>query len=94
MLFSPLLKTLAVEQEEDAASMLAVGRDTLIARIDRRLRFLAADAGATLRGRWPGYREVLLMLREKLGIRCSPTLLTNELEAEVRACYKCLEVAP
>lgn len=80
-LFGPLLKTLVVESDEPAEAL--GGREALISAIDRRLRFLAADSRATLRGRWPAYREVLLMLRDKLGIRCPTTLLTSELEAEV-----------
>jgi uncharacterized protein YaaW (UPF0174 family) len=80
-LFGPLLKTLVVESDEPAEAL--GGREALISAIDRRLRFLAADSRATLRGRWPAYREVLLMLRDKLGIRCPATLLTSELEAEV-----------
>ena len=142
-LFGPLLKSLVVEEGGESADGLA-GRDAVVRGIDRRLRFLAADSKATLKGRWPAYREVsgnkglapeacqrrsaacrcvrrgvasarfyvrstswssrptahaplltphcsrpttrsqvLLMLRDKLGIRCSPTLLTSELEAEV-----------
>ncbi|KAI7835338.1 hypothetical protein COHA_010762, partial [Chlorella ohadii] len=80
-LFGPLLKTLVVESDEPAEAV--GGREALISAIDRRLRFLAADSRATLRGRWPAYREVLLMLGDKLGIRCPATLLTSELEAEV-----------
>lgn len=84
-LFSPLLKSLMVMAESEGGGEGAApsGRDALIPTIDRRLRFLAADSASTLRGRWPAYRQVLLMIRDKLGIACSPTLLTNELEAEV-----------
>ena len=55
-LFGPLLKTLVVESDEPAEAL--GGREALISAIDRRLRFLAADSRATLRGRWPAYREV------------------------------------
>ncbi|KAL4458066.1 hypothetical protein ABPG75_012931 [Micractinium tetrahymenae] len=81
-LFSPLVKSLVAEREE-GLSAAESGREALILAIDRRLRFLAADSRDTLRGRWPPYRQVLLMVRDKLGIRCSTSLLTNELEAEV-----------
>lgn len=81
-LFSPLVKSLVAEREEELSAALS-GREALILAIDRRLRFLAADSRDTLRGRWPPYRQVLLMVRDKLGIRCSSSLLTNELEAEV-----------
>ena len=54
-LFSPLLKSLVREREHVPAA-LGGGRDELIACIEGRLRFLAADPGATVRGRWPSYR--------------------------------------
>jgi hypothetical protein len=86
-LFSPVLKSLAVLAEEGGVAAggghSPSSRDALITAIDRRLRFLAADSASTLRGRFPAYRQVLLMLRDRLGITCPPTLLTNELEAEV-----------
>lgn len=69
-LFSPLVKSLVAEREEELSAALS-GREALILAIDRRLRFLAADSRDTLRGRWPPYRQVLLMVRDKLGIRCS-----------------------
>lgn len=80
-LFSPVVKSIMAEREDLSAS--ASGREVLILAIDRRLRFLAADSRGTLRGVWPGYRQVLLMVRDKLGLRCSSSLLTNELEAEI-----------
>jgi hypothetical protein len=80
-LFSPLLKSLVAERDGVAAAVS--GREALIQRIDHRLRWLAADAGATLKGQWPAYRSVLLSICDKLGVRCSRSLLTNELEAEV-----------
>lgn len=82
-LFSPVLKSLDLERGGEEATVGRHGRAFLISAIDRRLRYLAADSGSTLRGRWPAYRQVLLMIRDKLGIRCPSTLLTNELEAEV-----------
>lgn len=69
-LFSPLVKSLVAEREEGLSAAQS-GREALILAIDRRLRFLAADSRDTLRGRWPPYRQVLLMVRDKLGIRCS-----------------------
>lgn len=69
-LFSPLVKSLVAEREEGLTAAES-GREALILAIDRRLRFLAADSRSTLRGRWPAYRQVLLMIRDKLGIRCS-----------------------
>ena len=70
-LFGPLLKTLVVENEEPAEAL--GGREALISAIDRRLRFLAADSRATLRGRWPAYREVRWYLY--CGV-CSSALLS------------------
>ncbi|KAI3435524.1 hypothetical protein D9Q98_001590 [Chlorella vulgaris] len=80
--FSPLLKSMTLLMEQGGEAHLG-GRDALIMAIDRKLRFLAADPGSTLRGRWPAYRQVLLMIRDKLSIACPSTLRTHELEAEV-----------
>lgn len=38
---------------------------------------LQADSAATLRGQYPSYRELLLRICQKLGIRCPSTLLTE-----------------
>ncbi|XP_075107989.1 uncharacterized protein LOC107817604 isoform X1 [Nicotiana tabacum] len=51
--------------------------------LESRFLYLAADARSTLRGRRPSYREVLLGVREKLSIRCSAKLSTEDLEAEI-----------
>ena len=52
-------------------------------RIDGRFRFLAADAGDAVAGRWPTYREALLRLRDRLGVPCPGGLATADLEAEI-----------
>lgn len=57
--FSPLLKSMTLLMEQGGEAHLG-GRDALIMAIDRKLRFLAADPGSTLRGRWPAYRQVCL----------------------------------
>ena len=79
-LTSPLVKSLAATADPPAS------RAALVARIDSRFRFLAADAGATLVGRRPSYRETLLRLRDRLGLTSTPsTLATADLEADILA---------
>jgi uncharacterized protein YaaW (UPF0174 family) len=76
--FSPLAKSLATSDAPQPTT-----RAAFIRRIERRFRFLAADAGGTLRGRWPSYREALLGIRERLEVGCSPALATSDIEAEI-----------
>eukprot|EP00208_Stichococcus_sp_RCC1054_P004108 CAMPEP_0206134656 /NCGR_PEP_ID=MMETSP1473-20131121/134_1 /ASSEMBLY_ACC=CAM_ASM_001109 /TAXON_ID=1461547 /ORGANISM="Stichococcus sp, Strain RCC1054" /LENGTH=373 /DNA_ID=CAMNT_0053526275 /DNA_START=271 /DNA_END=1393 /DNA_ORIENTATION=- len=78
---SPVVKSLVTESEPAAGHLR--GRDSLMRSIDQRFRFLAADAGATLRGRWPSYREALLSVRDRLKVDCPSTLPTAELETEI-----------
>lgn len=80
-LLSPLGKSLYQDRPEGIDESRS--RDGLIRRIERRFRFLAADAGATLQGRWPSYRETLLAIHSRLGVPCSPSLATHDLEAEI-----------
>jgi hypothetical protein len=49
------------------------------AQIESRFRFLAADSGATVRGKRPSYREALLQIRDRSvaapgrgGVSCTP----------------------
>jgi len=77
---SPLGKSL---QTAEPALLHYQGRDVLAGHIERRFRFLAADAPSTLRGRWPSYRETLLSIREKLDVPCPSRLSTNDLESEI-----------
>ena len=44
---------------------------------------LQADSGSTLRGRLPSYRQILLLITERLQIKCPSTLLT-----QVRSCLE------
>jgi hypothetical protein len=59
------------------------GRDALMDRLESRFLFLAADAKATLSGRRPTYRDVLLQVRKKLQVPCSITFSTEDMEAEI-----------
>ena len=79
-LLSPLGKSL---QAAEPAALHFRGRDSLVRLIEQRFRFLAADAGATLRGTWPTYREALLGVRRRLAVPCPPSLATADLEAEI-----------
>ncbi|XP_019238201.1 PREDICTED: uncharacterized protein LOC109218305 isoform X3 [Nicotiana attenuata] len=83
--FSPLLKSVAKRDEID---YIMIGedleeREEFLSMLESRFLYLAADARSTLRGRRPSYREVLLGVREKLSIRCSAKLSTEDLEAEI-----------
>lgn len=83
--FSPLLKSISKRSRVD---YFMIGedleeRDKFIEILESRFLFLAADARSTLRGRRPSYRNVLLGVREKLNVRCSRNLLTEDLEAEI-----------
>ncbi|KAJ7523244.1 hypothetical protein O6H91_18G043200 [Diphasiastrum complanatum] len=59
------------------------GRDALLKRLESRFLYLAADAKATLSGRRPMYRDVLLLVRKKLNVPCSQNLATEDMEAEI-----------
>lgn len=83
--FSPLLKSVTNRADVD---YLMIGedleeRDDLIALLESRFLFLAADARSTLRGWRPSYRNVLLGVRKKLDIPCSSKLSTEDLEIEI-----------
>lgn len=67
------------------ASVARDGRAQVMHRVEARLRFLAADARRTLRGEHPSYRELLLDLRDALGVDCPRHLSTPDLEAELLA---------
>ncbi|KAI8464180.1 MAG: hypothetical protein J3K34DRAFT_474538 [Monoraphidium minutum] len=79
--FSPVVKTL-VAQDEPAA-LQARGRASVMHKIESRFRFLSANSTSTLRGKWPSYREALLLVRDRLGVECSGNLSTEDLEAEL-----------
>lgn len=83
--FSPLLKSIANKRDVDYVMVKEdiEGRDDFIAHLESRFLFLAADAGSTLRGWRPSYRNVLLAVRRKLGIPCSSKLSTEDLEGEI-----------
>lgn len=78
---SPIVKSIVTENEPAAGRLR--GRSSLMRVIDQRFRFLAADAGAMIRGRRPSYRESLLSVRDRLSVDCPSTLRTSELEAEI-----------
>lgn len=78
---SPVVKSIVTENEPAAGHLR--GRSSLMRVIDQRFRFLAADAGAMMRGRRPSYRESLLSVRDRLSVDCPSTLATPELEAEI-----------
>lgn len=77
---SPILKSLMADNEP---AVPLRGRAALMHRIEARFRFLAATAGALLKGRRPSYRESLLQVRDRLSIKCPSGLTTPELEAEI-----------
>ncbi|BBN14755.1 hypothetical protein MPTK1_6g14240 [Marchantia polymorpha subsp. ruderalis] len=87
-LLSPLLKSLARadgSSNYDHGEHLTEqeGRDALLGRLESRFLFLAADAKATLSGRRPTYRNVLLQVRKKLSVPCSAELSTEDMESEI-----------
>ncbi|KAK9803232.1 hypothetical protein WJX73_007926 [Symbiochloris irregularis] len=77
---SPVLKSVLGDSEPAAPIR---GRAALMHRVEARFRFLAATAGAMLKGHRPSYRESLLQVRERLSIKCPSGLRTAELEAEI-----------
>ncbi|KIY99117.1 hypothetical protein MNEG_8844 [Monoraphidium neglectum] len=79
--FSPVVKTL-VAQDEPAA-LQQRGRASVMHKIESRFRFLSANSASTLRGKWPSYREALLLVRDRLGVQCSGNLSTEDLETEL-----------
>ncbi|KAH8942398.1 hypothetical protein BDL97_14G096800 [Sphagnum fallax] len=89
-LLSPLLKSVAPGDGSNRGSIEEAmneqqhgGRDALMDRLESRFLFLAADAKATLSGRRPTYRDVLLQVRKKLQVPCSITFSTEDMEAEI-----------
>ncbi|MCO5555647.1 hypothetical protein L7F22_009192 [Adiantum nelumboides] len=58
-------------------------REALVDRLESRFLYLGADAKETLRGWRPTYRDILLGVRAKLNVHCSPKLSTEDLEAEI-----------
>lgn len=83
--FSPLLKSITTRADVDHAVIQEdlEEREDFIAALETRFLFLAADARSTLRGWRPSYRNVLLSVRQKLNIRCSSKLSTEDLEVEI-----------
>ncbi|PUZ70935.1 hypothetical protein GQ55_2G274900 [Panicum hallii var. hallii] len=83
--FSPLLKSIARRPNSDSAVVLddIAERDLFISKLESRFLYLAADARSIIRGWRPSYRDVLLGVRKKLGVRCSSKLSTADLEAEI-----------
>ncbi len=79
-MLSPLGKSI---QTPSVPSVQYSGRDALIRKIENRFRFLAADAGSTLRGTWPSYRQILLAIHSHLNVPCPSDLSTHDLEAEI-----------
>lgn len=77
---SPLGKSI---QTPSVPSVQYSGREALIRKIEHRFRFLAADAGSTLRGTWPSYRQTLLAIHSHLNVPCPSDLATHDLEAEI-----------
>jgi len=77
---SPVGKSI---QTPSVPSVQYSGRESLIRKIEHRFRFLAADAGSTLRGTWPSYRQTLLAIHSHLGVPCPSELATHDLEAEL-----------
>ncbi|KAG0583487.1 hypothetical protein KC19_3G140200 [Ceratodon purpureus] len=87
---SPLLKSVAPGDGSNRGTIAEAmheqqygGRDALMERLESRFMFLAADAKATLSGRRPTYRDVLLRVRSKLNVPCSIKLSTEDMEAEI-----------
>lgn len=80
--FSPLLKSMA-GADEAAARLHHVGREGFIRLLEERFRFLAADSALLVRGIRPQYRDTLLAVRRRLGVKCPATLVTADLEAEI-----------
>ncbi|VFQ63165.1 unnamed protein product [Cuscuta campestris] len=83
--WSPLLKSITNREYMDF-SMIEEDleeREEFMSMLESRFLYLAADAQSTLRGRRPSYRDVLLNVRKKLGIRCSTKISVEYLEAEI-----------
>lgn len=81
---SPVIKSVDRSIEDlPKNSNLAEDRALRLRRLERRFRYLAADALGTLQGKWPSYRECLLNMRTHLGVACSSRLATHDLEAEI-----------
>lgn len=76
---SPIIKSWVLSSVEEEPS----SREGLERAIEARFRFLAADALQTLRGRLPTYRQTLLLIRRRLGLECSRSLTTADLESEI-----------
>ena len=82
-ILSPLLKTFIATDGSTTTTTTSGRKQYLIESIDRRFRFLAADAEETLRGKWPSYRQALLVIHSRLAVPCPPTLSTQDLESEI-----------
>ncbi|XP_042467211.1 uncharacterized protein LOC122050371 [Zingiber officinale] len=83
--FSPLLKSITRKQEFSftMADEYIEEREDFIEHLESRFLYLAADARSTLRGWRPSYKNILLNVKRKLGVRCSSKLSTEDLEVEI-----------
>ncbi|GJP31338.1 hypothetical protein CLOM_g11981 [Closterium sp. NIES-68] len=92
-LFSPVFKSITAGDGSASAAQLfsaafgesseGLERADLIQRLEARFFFLSADARDTVTGNRPSYRDVLLTVRQRLGVRCSAVLSTPDLESEI-----------
>ncbi|CAI5502619.1 unnamed protein product [Closterium sp. Naga37s-1] len=92
-LFSPVFKSITAGDGSASAAQLfsaafgesseGLEREDLIQRLEARFFFLSADARDTVTGNRPSYRDVLLTVRQRLGVRCSVSLSTPDLESEI-----------
>ncbi|KAG6518043.1 uncharacterized protein LOC122056325 isoform X3 [Zingiber officinale] len=83
--FSPLLKSITRKQEFSFTmdDEYIEEREDFIEHLESRFLYLAADARSTLRGWRPSYKNILLNVKRKLGVRCSSKLSTEDLEVEI-----------
>eukprot|EP00210_Caulerpa_lentillifera_P006434 g6146.t1 len=79
--FSPFVKNLITETDQIDVQFDA--RDSVMYKIQNQFQFLAASSLETIRGVRPSYRDTLLHIRSKFGVKCKSGLETQDLESEI-----------
>jgi uncharacterized protein YaaW (UPF0174 family) len=85
LLFRPQLNPLDYLKGDPVGELVHLGHGERVERLERRLRYLAADGFTVLKGHSDrlSYRDILVEVCRHLKLTCSPRFSTEDLEAEV-----------
>lgn len=59
-----MVKTVVISSDDEPLAISYRGREAAMRRIEKRIRFLSADALSAINGRDPSYRSVRFSIRE------------------------------